>query len=327
MGGHRSVLGLPTSGEIPLRGGAGNWFERGAIYWSPPTGAHPVWGSILEAYRAHGYETGPLGYPTTGEIALIGGAVSGFQGGYVYWSPSTGAHSVRGAILGTYLAQGAEGGRLGYPTSNEIRLPGGALSRFHGGYIYWSPGTGAHWVIGSILKAYRAQGYETGPLGYPTSNEIALPGGALSRFSGGYVYWTPKHGAHWLGGALLAAYRAQGYETGPLGYPTSDPRAVPGGTRVDFEHGTLTLPPSGPVVLGGQAAAAAPTTPGGAAARTPDGGTTGTPTTPSPAPTSSSPAPTTGPPGDPAVAAPTASGPSAGSGESLPANDAGEEQP
>jgi hypothetical protein len=233
IGGHRSVLGLPTSGEMPLRGGAMNWFERGAIYWSPRTDAHPVIGSILEAYRAHGYERGRLGYPTTGEIALRGGAVSGFQGGYVYWSPRTGAHAVGGAILGAY---------------------------------------GAH-------------GQERGPLGYPTSNEIALTGGAVNRFQGGSVYWSPRTGAHPVIGALLAAYGARGYERGALGYPTSDPHPVAGGTRVDFERGSLTLRPDGEVVLGGVPAAARSTVPQDAGApSTPSGATEAAPDSPPAAP-------------------------------------------
>src|SRR3954454_2198226 len=91
IGGHTSVLGLPTTDEIPLARGAGNQFERGRIYWSPGTGAHFVIGDILRAWGARGYERGILGYPTTDEIPLAGGAGSRFQGGSIYWSPSTGA--------------------------------------------------------------------------------------------------------------------------------------------------------------------------------------------------------------------------------------------
>jgi hypothetical protein len=242
MGGAFGTLGYPTSDEIRLVGGAGSQFQRGIVYWSPPTGAHAVWGEILTAYRAHGYERGILGYPTTNEIALRGGAVSGFQGGSLYWSPKTGARSVRGAILGAYGAQGSERGVLGYPTSNETAVRGGAFNTFQGGHLYWSSGTGAHWVVGSILAEYRDSGAHGGPLGFPTSDEVALPGGAVTRFTGGNIYWSPGRGAHVVSGALLAAYRTQGYEQGPLGYPTSDAYAVPGGTRMDFQGGPLTVP-------------------------------------------------------------------------------------
>jgi uncharacterized protein with LGFP repeats len=44
-----------------------------------------------------------------------------------------------------------------------------------------------------------------------------------------------------MGGPILDAWVAQGFEGGPLGFPTGDPYAVAGGTRVDFQGGSLTL--------------------------------------------------------------------------------------
>ncbi|RBY80069.1 hypothetical protein DQ239_02970 [Blastococcus sp. TF02-09] len=242
-GGHRGPLGLPNTDEIPVRGGAVQYFQGGGAYWSPATGPHWVIGSILQRYRAMGYETGRLGYPTSDEIALPGGALSRFQGGYVYWSPATGAHAVMQPILAAYAAQKWETGRLRYPTSGEIALPGGGvMNRFQGGHVYWSSRTGAHWVIGSILGVYKAQGYQAGPLGYPLTDEVALAGGAVSHFEGGSVYWSPGRGAHALRGALLEAYQAQGAERGSLGYPVSDAYAAADGTRMDFQGGSLTVP-------------------------------------------------------------------------------------
>ncbi|MGY2129958.1 serine hydrolase [Blastococcus sp. SYSU DS0617] len=247
MGGASGRLGSPTSDEIRLPGGALNRFQGGSVYWSPATGPRAVWGEILKAYGAHRWETGRLGYPTSNEIRLRGGAVSRFQGGYIYWSPGTGAHSVTGGILEAYRAQRAENGRLRYPTSDEVALPdGGALSRFQGGSIYWSPRTGGHWVVGSILTAYRAHGEQAGALGYPRTDEIGLPGGAVTHFEGGSVFWSPGRGAHALTGELHARYQAQDYQRGPLGYPVSDAYPVAGGTRMDFQGGSLTVPDAEP---------------------------------------------------------------------------------
>ncbi|SNS00589.1 Beta-lactamase enzyme family protein [Geodermatophilus pulveris] len=251
MGGHTSRLGLPVGEEIALPGGATSHFRGGAIYWSPGTGAHWVTGAIRRTWEATGAERGRLGYPTSDEITLRGGAGSRFQGGAIYWSPGTGAHWVTGAIRRTWEATGAERGRLGYPTSDEITLRGGAGSRFQGGAIYWSPDTGAHWVTGAIRRTWEATGAERGRLGYPTSDEITLRGGAGSRFQGGAIYWSPDTGAHWVTGAIRRTWEATGAERGRLGYPTSDPRPVAGGTRVDFEHGSLTETSSGRVVTSG----------------------------------------------------------------------------
>jgi uncharacterized protein with LGFP repeats len=60
----------------------------------------------------------------------------------MYWSAVGGAHTVHGAIRNAWAAQGAENGRLGYPTSDEIPLNGGAGQIFQGGTITYYPTTG-----------------------------------------------------------------------------------------------------------------------------------------------------------------------------------------
>ncbi|SDF43250.1 LGFP repeat-containing protein [Blastococcus aurantiacus] len=310
MGGASGRLGYPTSDEIRLHGGAVHFFQGGSIYWSPATGARAVWGEILKAYGALRWETGRLGYPTSSEIALPGGgAANSFQGGRIYWSPRTGAHSVSGSILAAYKAQRYQLGPLGFPTSDEIALPGGGTAnRFQGGRIYWSSRTGAHWVIGSILAAYKAQHYQAGPLGFPTSDEIALPGGAVSHFQGGSVFWSPGRGAHVLRGGLLAAYKAQGYQKGSLGYPVSDAYRVTGGTRMDFQGGRLVVPTTPAPVPTAPKAAAVPGTSAVPAAPADDVGPSGVPTGPTPSGTPSVPAP------PPAGAVPTTTPPVPGTG-------------
>jgi L,D-peptidoglycan transpeptidase YkuD (ErfK/YbiS/YcfS/YnhG family) len=100
---------------------------------------------------------------------------------------------------------------------------------------------------GGIASAWYRLGGQGSRLGLPTTGEIALPGGALNWFKRGAIYWSPATDAHAVWGAVLTAWGAQGYERGSLGYPTSDPHPVPGGTRVDFQHGSLTVDDSGNV--------------------------------------------------------------------------------
>ncbi len=70
MGGAAGPLGSPTSPEAH---GAGNsryvTFDKGAMYWSPDSGAQPLTGAIYDAWASLGYERGVLGLPTSGEIA------------------------------------------------------------------------------------------------------------------------------------------------------------------------------------------------------------------------------------------------------------------
>jgi uncharacterized protein with LGFP repeats len=56
-------------------------FDRGAVYWSPQSGAEPLTGAIYDAWASLGYERGVLGLPTSGEIAEPQWIVQNFQHG------------------------------------------------------------------------------------------------------------------------------------------------------------------------------------------------------------------------------------------------------
>ena len=101
-GGPVSPLGLPTS---PEAAGAGDTryvtFERGAMYWSPDTGAQPLTGAIYEAWASLGYELGALGLPTSGEISEPEWIVQNFQHGTLNFDRQT--HNVLRVIDGVTL--------------------------------------------------------------------------------------------------------------------------------------------------------------------------------------------------------------------------------
>lgn len=65
MGAENSELGFPISDELTTPDGIGryNFFEHGAIYWTPQHGAHPVTEPVLTDWANSGYEKGPYGYP------------------------------------------------------------------------------------------------------------------------------------------------------------------------------------------------------------------------------------------------------------------------
>jgi uncharacterized protein with LGFP repeats len=91
MGGPNSLLGAPRSPEASGAGGAryAN-FERGAIYWSPASGAEPVTGEIYKAWGSLGFERGALGLPTSGEIQEPLWIVQTFQHGTLNFDRETG---------------------------------------------------------------------------------------------------------------------------------------------------------------------------------------------------------------------------------------------
>ncbi|WP_172421921.1 LGFP repeat-containing protein [Enemella evansiae] len=199
FGGLRSRLAFPLAGEFCglQGGGCGQRFKGGLIYWSPASGAHPVYGAIGERYRELGYERGKLGYPTSDEFCGLkdGGCAQRFQGGLLYWSPATGAQPVWGAILDAYGQVSWENSTLGYPTGEEFcgLKDGGCAQRFQGGMIYWSPGTGSWPVWGRILDYYAANRWESGRFGYPTSGESCTNGPGsrtcTQNFQWGPIIW------------------------------------------------------------------------------------------------------------------------------------------
>lgn len=136
-------LGTPVTGELDAGPPQGRkqQFTGGTVYWTPATGALATTGGIRTHWNRLGAEQGWLGYPTSGERALRGGASQSFEHGQIHWSPATGPHSTRGAIQAYWASQGWENGWLGYPTSEEFTgLPGGGASQtFTGGTVFWQP--------------------------------------------------------------------------------------------------------------------------------------------------------------------------------------------
>ena len=244
LGFEAGKLGYPTTNELSSPdGGRAQVFQGGSIYWTAATGAHASSGPIRAAWAAQGYESGRLGYPTTDEMSTAnGGVAQAFQNGSIYWTADTGARASYGPIRAAWAAQGFEGGKLGYPTTDVLSYPGGGLAQvYQGGSIYWTAATGAHATSGPIRTAWAAQGFEGGQLGYPTAGETpTVNGGTVQTFQGGAIYWTATTGAHATSGAIRAAWAAQGFEGGKLGYPTAgEAPTANGGTVQTFQGGAI----------------------------------------------------------------------------------------
>jgi len=138
QGWERGPLGYPRTGELPASGGVYQQFQGGTLYWSPATGPQQVSGSFYALWASLGWERSFLGYPASGELPAAGGVFQRFQGGTLYWSPATGAHSVSGSFAARWAAQGYERGGLGFPTSQEIPNTTGVYQNFQGGTLTWS---------------------------------------------------------------------------------------------------------------------------------------------------------------------------------------------
>ncbi|MDT7730317.1 MAG: hypothetical protein QOK45_570 [Mycobacterium sp.] len=109
MGGEASPLGAPQTPETP-GDGASRYvrFDKGALYWSPDSGAEPVTGSIYEAWGKLGFERGALGLPTSGEIQEPQWIVQNFQHGTLNFDRENGTVTrvIGGIALEIPLEQG-----------------------------------------------------------------------------------------------------------------------------------------------------------------------------------------------------------------------------
>ena len=91
IGGMNSFLRAPNSPEGDAEGGARFvTFVKGAMYWSPATGAQPVTGAIYDAWASQSYERGPLGLPTSAEIQEPLQITQNFQHGTLNFERLTG---------------------------------------------------------------------------------------------------------------------------------------------------------------------------------------------------------------------------------------------
>jgi uncharacterized protein with LGFP repeats len=149
--GYGQILGYPTNDEDGTPDGVGrfNHFLKGAgvgsIYYTPATGAHAIYGEIRKKWAALGYERG-LGYPTNDEDGTPDGVgrFNHFSFNHsIYFTNATGAHVIKGEIRKRWAALGWERSYLRYPTTDEYVTNGVYRSDFQGGYITYTPQTGA----------------------------------------------------------------------------------------------------------------------------------------------------------------------------------------
>ncbi|MBQ1445121.1 MAG: hypothetical protein IIZ13_14875 [Renibacterium sp.] len=180
--------------------------------------------------RVYAQNSALLGSSTSSVMCGLsnGGCYQAFSNGAIIWSPNTGAQvSKFGPIRTTWGGQGYENGALGYPTSAENcgLKDGGCYQAYENGAIVWSVASGAQVSgFGPVRDSWGVQGFETGPLGYPTNRLTCglADSGCYQMYQGGAVIWSSKSGAQVsLYGPIRDRWASQGLENGYLKYPTS----------------------------------------------------------------------------------------------------------
>jgi SpoIID/LytB domain protein len=82
-----------------------------------------ITGSIRQKYDATNCRAG---LPTSPEVPVAGGVRQQFQRAAIYFKTGIGPHMLSGSVLGFYLKRGGPKGKLGFPTSDVVRLENGA---------------------------------------------------------------------------------------------------------------------------------------------------------------------------------------------------------
>ena len=203
---YQRLGGWPTFGDALTPESVSAWNGRfqvfardSSIYWHPNIDggtAHQVGGAIRDKWAELGWEREHLGYPVTDELPTRkpGGRFNHFQGGSIYWSPSTGAHNVQGEIKKRWGLSDWEIFFFFFTSTYEIYTPGGEgkFNHFQRGSVYWSPSTGAHKVLGEIRNYWGKHGWEKSRFGFPVSEERHLNDGAVQQeFQGHALQWVP----------------------------------------------------------------------------------------------------------------------------------------
>jgi uncharacterized protein with LGFP repeats len=211
------------------------------VYWPAP---YQVCGAIRDKYNSLGGPNSFLLFPNSDELTNPDGTGkrSVFQNGPIYWSPWGGAHPVVNHFFAAWQRNGWEAGVLGYPTTDEIPGPNaGRRQEFDHGAIYWHLNE-AYAIGGAIRDKWNTVGAESGPLGYPTSDELAVKknNGRYNNFENGTITWSAPTGARLLYGAVRDQWASFGREDGILGLPTGDEQVAPDGTGhyANFEDGS-----------------------------------------------------------------------------------------
>lgn len=205
IGGSNGILGPAATDEQPAPfGGRFQEFAHGVIYFHQNTGAHEVHGAILDLWTQLGRTA--FGYPITDETVVpedgrgrfnhfrLVQLLPAIEERSIYWTSSTQAHSVIGAIRKKWGDWEWQRGKLGYPTSEESQDGDGRKSFFEYGYIRWTNDQAGAQVTTYDNSPETLTDRCSGEVSFPTSyGAQATDTGAviLKRGNNGYSDWTP----------------------------------------------------------------------------------------------------------------------------------------
>ncbi len=142
-GGATGALGPVRMGEMAADGGRHTTFAKARTYFRNGRRVTFYGSPLLSAYVAAGETGGDLGYPRSRLRHPGKGLSAVFQGGRLYWSAKTNAHTVlSGKVLVRYRHLHGAAGRLGFPKTDLRSSKDGSYAKFQRGTITYDKTTG-----------------------------------------------------------------------------------------------------------------------------------------------------------------------------------------
>lgn len=257
VGSQLSWLGPPTSNELTNPDGVGKRsnFYGGSIYWHPDTGAYALTNDGMRQWGTLGWESGPLGYPTSGPIDINYPLTQRqtFQGGDNYYNPLTGG-AIWGDIKRRYEQLGGSNHAIGIPITNERKNGEEYLyNNFSNGTISWRNDRQTRFMYLATQRVWDALGRETGALGWPTTDELSYVPGVAHHVDFGddsIILWGAGIGARELNGDAVKLWKQLGGIDG-LGLPWISLDSFEETLFQRFEKGSLWATDEGLAYMGG----------------------------------------------------------------------------
>ena len=119
LGYQGGTMGYPTGPEVYDGRGWYQNYEGGAIIGTDDTGFWESTGGIRERWSQIGYQSGFMGYPTSAIVWDGRGYWQNYESGAIIGTDATGYWESKGGIRSVWASIGYQGGKAGYPTSEE----------------------------------------------------------------------------------------------------------------------------------------------------------------------------------------------------------------
>ena len=241
-GWENGTLGYPTSDQVcDANQDCYQSFQGGEVITTPGHRAVTTT-EIRRAWLASGGDTGPTGAPTNNVIcgSANGGCYQDFTNTWWFVSPTTPAAWISRAVMNSWPNH--EWGSMGYPTANPVcDANSDCYQTFQNGEML-IVNNAASTTTTAIREAWLATGGHTGPTGAPTNNVIcgSANGGCYQDFTNTWWFVSPTTPAAWISRAVMNSW--PNHESGPMGYPTSNPVCQANGDcRQSFQNGAMLI--------------------------------------------------------------------------------------